>query len=59
MISSARRWSGRLRTSRSPYLDGVVRWPLVDPARWLWEHRISISRQTLGRELNALGYLQL
>ena len=43
-----------------PYLDGVVRWRLVDLAQWLWqEHRISVSRQTLGRELNALGFRKL
>lgn len=43
-----------------PYLDGVVRWRLVDLAHLLWqEHRISVSRQTLGRELNLLGYRKL
>lgn len=43
-----------------PYLDGVVRWRLVDLVQWLWqEHRISVSRQTLGRELNAMGYRKL
>lgn len=43
-----------------PYLDGVVRWRLVDLVHWLWqEHRISVSRQTLGRELNAMGYRKL
>lgn len=32
------------------YLDGVVRWRLVDLVQWLWqEHRISVSRQTLDR----------
>ena len=37
-----------------PYLDGVVRWRLVDLVQWLWqEHRISLSRQTLGRKLTA------
>lgn len=44
----------------APYLDGVVRWRLVDLVQWLWEeHRISVSRQTLGRELNAMGYRKL
>lgn len=39
------------------YLDGVVRWRLADLVQWLWhEHRIPVSRQTLGRELNAMGY---
>lgn len=43
-----------------PYLDGVVRWRLADLVQWLWqEHRISVSRQTLGRELNAMGYRKL
>ncbi|WFU08095.1 IS630 family transposase (plasmid) [Rhizobium sp. CB3090] len=43
-----------------PYLDGVVRWRLVDLVQWLWqEHRVLVSRQTLGRELNAMGYRKL
>jgi transposase len=43
-----------------PYLDDVVRWRLVDLVQWLWqEHRILVSRQTLGRELNAMGYRKL
>lgn len=38
------------------YLDGVARWRLIDLVQWLWqEHRISMSRQTLGRELQGLG----
>lgn len=33
---------------------------LVDLVQWLWqEHRISVCRQTLGRELQALGYRKL
>jgi hypothetical protein len=37
-----------------------VRWRLVDLVHWLWqEHSISVSRQTLGRELNAMGYRKL
>ena len=36
----------------TPYLDGVVRWRLCDLARWLWEEfRVSVSEQTLGREV--------
>ena len=43
-----------------PYLDGVVRWRLVDLAQWLWERfGLSVSRQTLGRELRAMGYAKL
>ena len=43
-----------------PYLDGVVRWRLVDLAQWLWEEfGISASRQTVGRELRAMGFRKL
>ena len=43
-----------------PAVDGVVRWRLVDLAQWVWEQfGISISRQTLGRELQAMGYRKL
>jgi transposase len=43
-----------------PYLDGVVRWRLVDLVQWVWEEfGVSISRQTLGRELRALGFRKL
>ena len=43
-----------------PYLDGVVRWRLVDLMQWLWERfGLSVSRQTLGRELQAMGYAKL
>jgi transposase len=44
----------------SPAIHGVVRWRLVDLAQWMWEEfAISVSRQTLGRELRALGYTKL
>ena len=43
-----------------PYLDGVVRWRLVDLAQWLWEEfGVSASRQTVGRELRAMGFRKL
>jgi hypothetical protein len=43
-----------------PAVDGVVRWRLVDLVQWVWEKfAISISRQTLGRELRAMGYRKL
>lgn len=43
-----------------PAVDGVVRWRLVDLAQWVWERfGISISRQTLGRELQAMSYRKL
>lgn len=43
-----------------PYLDGVVRWRLVDLAQWVWEEfGVSVSRQTLGRELRGMGFRKL
>ena len=43
-----------------PAVHGVVRWRLVDLIQWLWEEfRITISKQTLSRELRALGYRKL
>ena len=43
-----------------PYLDGVVRWRLLDLVQWLRdEFGVSVSRQTLGRELRALGFRKL
>ena len=39
------------------YLDGVVRWRLIDLVQWLREEfAVSVSRQTLGRELRAMGF---
>ncbi|ACP22454.1 hypothetical protein NGR_b10010 (plasmid) [Sinorhizobium fredii NGR234] len=44
----------------TPYLDGVVRWRLCDLARWLWaEFGVSVSEQTLGREVRSMGYRKL
>src|SRR5215212_7067465 len=43
-----------------PALHGVVRWRLVDLIAWLWEEfRLSISQQTLSRELRAMNYRKL
>lgn len=43
-----------------PASHGVVRWRLIDLAQWVWdEFSISISKQTLSRELRALGYRKL
>ena len=43
-----------------PATDGVVRWRLADLVQWVWERfSVSISRQTLGRELHAMGYRKL
>jgi transposase len=43
-----------------PAIHGVVRWRLVDLIAWLWEEfRLSISQQTLSRELRAMNYRKL
>lgn len=43
-----------------PAVHGVVRWRLIDLAQWIWEEfRITIAKQTLSRELRALGYRKL
>jgi transposase len=43
-----------------PAIHGVVRWRLIDLIAWIWEEfRISISKQTLSRELRAMTYRKL
>ena len=43
-----------------PAVHGVVRWRLVDLVQWVWdEFRVTISKQTLSRELRALRYRKL
>jgi transposase len=43
-----------------PAIHGVVRWRLVDLIAWVWEEfRITISKQTLSRELRAMDYRKL
>ena len=41
-------------------IHGVVRWRLVDLCQWMWEEfRVVIAKQTLSRELRAMGYRKL
>ena len=41
-------------------IHGVVRWRIIDLCQWLFEEfRVSVSKQTLSRELRALGYRKL
>lgn len=43
-----------------PASHGVVRWRLVDLAQWVWdEFSVRVSKQTLSRELRAMGYRKL
>jgi transposase len=40
-----------------PAVHGVLRWRLIDLAQWIFEElRITIAKQTLSRELRAMGY---
>jgi putative transposase len=49
-----------IETGPIPAVHGVVRWRLIDLCEWLWEEfQVSVTRQTLGRELRALGYRKL
>jgi transposase len=44
----------------NPAADGMVRWRLIDLARWIFEeYRISVTKQILSRELHAMGYRKL
>jgi transposase len=43
-----------------PAAHGVVRWRLIDLAQWIYEEfRITFAKQTLSRELRAMGYRKL
>ena len=43
-----------------PAVHGVVRWRLIDLSQWIFEEfRITIAKQTLSRELRAMGYRKL
>jgi transposase len=43
-----------------PAVHGVVRWRLIDLCQWLFEEfRVVVSKQTLSRELRAMGFRKL
>jgi transposase len=43
-----------------PAIHGVVRWRIIDLCQWMFdEYAISIAKQTLSRELRAMGYRKL
>jgi transposase len=43
-----------------PAVHDVVRWRLIDLCQWLFEEfRITVAKQTLSRELRAMGYRKL
>lgn len=44
----------------TPSIHSVVRWRLCDLGQWLWEeYQVSVSVQTLSREVRAMGYRKL
>jgi transposase len=52
--------AGMIESGPIPAIHGVVRWRLIDLAQWIYEEfRITIAKQTLSRELRALGYRKL
>jgi len=62
LLNDARRQALReiVENGPIPAVHGVVRWRLIDLAQWVFEEfRISISKQTLSRELRALGFRKL
>ena len=49
-----------IESGQIPAVHGVVRWRLIDLAQWIFEEfRITIAKQTLSRELHAMGYRKL
>lgn len=43
-----------------PAIHGVVRWRLIDLCQWVFEEfRVTVSLQTLSREMRAMGYRRL
>ena len=49
-----------LESGPTPAIHGVVRWRLVDLCQWMWEeHRVTVAKQTMSREVRALGYRKL
>lgn len=41
-------------------VHGVVRWRIIDLCQWVWEeYRVTVSKQTMSRELRAMGYRKL
>jgi transposase len=52
--------AGMIESGPIPAVHGVVRWRIVDLCQWLCEEfRVVVSKQTLSRELRAMGYRKL
>src|ERR1700704_2846702 len=51
---------GVIESGPIPAIHGVVRWRIIDLCQWIWDSfRISLAKQTLSRELRAMGYRKL
>ena len=49
-----------LESGPIPAVHGVVRWRIVDLCQWIFEEfRVVLAKQTLSRELRAMGYRKL
>ena len=56
----APRLAAILESGPIPAVHGVVRWRIVDLCQWIFEEfRVVVSKQTLSRELRAMGYRKL
>jgi transposase len=49
-----------IESGPTPAVHGVVRWRIVDLCQWIYEEfRVVVAKQTLSRELRAMGYRKL
>ena len=52
--------AGIIESGPIPAIHGVVRWRIVDLCQWMFEEfRVAIAKQTMSRELRAMGYRKL
>ena len=52
--------AGAIDSGPIPAIHGVVRWRIIDLCQWLWdEFQITVSKQTLGRELRRMRFRKL
>ena len=52
--------AGMIESGPIPAVHGVVRWRVIDLCQWVRdEFGLTVSKQTLARELRALGYRKL
>jgi len=52
--------TGVIESGPIPSVHGVVRWRIIDLCQWMWDSfRVSIAKQTMSRELRAMGYRKI